>query len=240
MLSDVKFPRWAPRALRPAPEVLTRARQFAIERFKGRFDQAMEIPGWLHPDQASMLCYLADQCPAGPIVEIGSFKGKSTVFLATGAKPDATVFAVDPHILTLMGSRQDRAKAEADGVENTGSSWERFQQTLTEWGAIDRVSPIREFSYDARKNWNDPIALLWIDGDHSYDGVKQDIDDWAPLVVKNGYIAFHDTRPKGDHIGVRRAIVSSGLLDHLGFETVVELRNAWFLKRTRGGVESQS
>jgi FkbM family methyltransferase len=61
--------------------------------------------------------------------------------------------------------------------------------------ARGRVHWIRQFSHDARSGWTTPIDLLFIDGDHSYDGIRRDWDDWTPLVREGGHVALHDAHP---------------------------------------------
>ena len=236
MATDIKHPAWLPRAFRPTPSLLRQSRAFTRSVLGADLDKALRIPGWLHADQAALLCYVAGICPDGPIVEIGSFKGKSTVFIAKGMKATNKLYAIDPHIFTEIGSRQDRAAAKHSDNDNASgdTSWSTFNNTLTTWGIADKVTIIREFSHDARADFNDPIAMLWIDGDHVYDAVRKDIEDWVPLTMSSGFVAFHDTHPK--HLGypggsVLSAIKDSGMLDSGDFESFLQLRNAWILRR---------
>ena len=94
--SQVKYPRWLPPGFRPVPSRLSEARLYASTAFGQKWRAATQVAGWLHQDQAAMLCHLAKLAPEGPIVEIGSFRGKSTVFLASGMKDSNRVFAIDP------------------------------------------------------------------------------------------------------------------------------------------------
>ena len=77
--------------------------------------------------------------------------------------------------------------------------------------------------------------MLWIDGDHTYDAVRQDIDDWTPFVAIGGFAAFHDTKSKYGRdlaVEVRRAIMGSAMTTSGEFETYLELRNLWIFRRT--------
>jgi len=229
MTTDVKYPQWLPKWLRPAPLDLKRARTFTEEFFADRLESVHRIPGWLHPDQAAMLCHLARICPDGPIVEIGSFKGKSTVFLAVAKKETNSLTSIDPHILTVSGDKRDR-EAECTSEK---TSWDAFNGTLNDWNIEDEVSVVRDFSYNVSGQWSDPIAFLWIDGDHRYEGVVRDIGDWVEKVQPGGFVGFHDTHPNhAGHGGPRRAILEAGCLAPRGFETYLELRNAWFFRRS--------
>lgn len=132
------------------------------------------------------------------ILEIGSYRGKSCAMLALGSAADAStppghVTAIDPHM-----------RAEGAGATAYCDEDERvFHETMARLGVADRVTHIVKTSADARPDWPDtPIDLLWIDGDHSYEGVKRDLTDWAPLVTPGGILACHDYAHRE---GVRRA-----------------------------------
>lgn len=237
MASDVKFPRWLPRALRPTPPRLAEARQYLGVTLGDDLDQALAVPGHLHADQAALLCHAAKICPDGPIIEIGSFKGRSAVFIARGMKPTNHLHAIDPFMGGAIGSRRDRAESQASGLDGDYGYelWETFNRSLDRLGVTERVTPIRALSQDARTDWSAPVAMVWIDGDHRYDGVRRDIEDWTPLVMPGGFAAFHDTHPaySGHPTGcVRKAIIDSGLATGGTFETYLELRNLWMFRRS--------
>jgi hypothetical protein len=226
--SDVKFPKWLPYWARPIPPALREARAFAAQILGDRLEAATRIPGWLHPDQAALLSHLAHLCPAGPIVEIGSFRGKSTVFLASAMKETNSLTAIDPHQFSPTKGGGDSQADEKEGE----TSWEDFQRTLLAWGFDGVVKVVRDLSHAVAPNWNEPIAFLWIDGDHRYEGVSRDIADWVDFVMPGGFVGFHDTHSgHAGHGGPRRALRDVGYLADRGFETWLELRNAWFFRR---------
>jgi hypothetical protein len=214
--------------VRPIPPRLREARDFTDEVFGETLAAARRIPGWLHPDQAAMVCHLARLCPDGPIVEIGSFKGKSTVFIARAMKKTNRLTAIDPHLLTYAGDERD-----LDGrYRNEVTSWDDFQRTLHEWKLQDTVDVVRDYSHEVVKRWNAPIAFLWIDGDHREESVSRDIADWIDRVAPGGFAGFHDTHPgHAGHGGPRKALEKARFLADHGFETWLELRNAWFFRR---------
>ncbi|GAB4518223.1 MAG: hypothetical protein Tsb0013_22410 [Phycisphaerales bacterium] len=122
---------------------------------------------------------------ASTVVEIGSFRGKSCVLMLEGAKAhgntDVRITCIDPHEPTHFGTFKDE-------------DHEAFEATIAQHGFTDRVHHLRMYSHDARQKWDGPpIDVLWVDGDHSYEGAKTDFVDWAPLVRPGGVIAAHDT-----------------------------------------------
>jgi hypothetical protein len=119
------------------------------------------------------------------ILEIGSYKGKSTVGLASiaqryGLEP---VVAVDPHT----------APAATDyGHGTQQSSWDDFRASLRTAGVENAVEAHRAYSRDLAGGWSRPIRFLWIDGDHTYRGAKEDIDLFRPHLVPGAIVAMHD------------------------------------------------
>lgn len=156
---------------------------------KRTIDQAWEatkqIPGYLLENEAKFLGVLAAITPAkGAIVEIGSYRGRSTVMLAKVAAHYGlgSVVAIDPHnspILLGPGSLKR-------------SSYDDFLESLRIAGIEKNVEPHVAYSTDVSATWTRPIRLLWIDGDHSYKGAKADLDGFLPHLAPNGVVALHD------------------------------------------------
>jgi hypothetical protein len=123
----------------------------------------------------------------GVIVEIGSFKGKSTVMLGKLAERYGLgpVIAIDPHNFHNSELEEHRTGPGA-------TSYDEFLANLKNAGVADFVEVHRAFSSDVAKSWNRPIRFLWIDGDHSYRGAKADLDNFLPHVVPSGFVALHD------------------------------------------------
>src|SRR5207244_8436227 len=78
------------------------------------------------------------------------------------------------------------------GLGSQTSSFEDFRHTLARAGLTDHVEVHRAFSRELAADWNRPIRLLWIDGDHTYPGAKQDLDLFAPHLAPGGVVALHD------------------------------------------------
>lgn len=157
------------------------------------WDSAKNIPGFLLEDEARFLGMAAASLPSteGAIVEIGSFKGKSTVMLAIiarhyGLGPTiAPVTAIDPHNFNNTELHSHRTTEDA-------TSFHEFIANLQAAGVADIVDVRRAFSHDVAQQWNTPIRFLWIDGDHTYAGAKQDFDDFMPHVLPGAIVALHD------------------------------------------------
>lgn len=149
---------------------------------------ASKVPGFLAEDEARFLGMAAACAPRnGSIVEIGSFKGKSTVMLAKVSQHYklGRVVAIDPHNFNDPELEEYRTVPDA-------SSYDEFLQNLHVAGVSDFVDIRRAFSKDVSAMWNSPIRFLWIDGDHTYPGAKSDFDGFFRHLEPQGIVAFHD------------------------------------------------
>jgi MMP 1-O-methyltransferase len=134
-----------------------------------------DVPGWLTDEEGEALYELAKRCSGrGAIVEIGSWKGKSTICLGLGSKAGSSVrvYAIDPHADYRFGD----FKANVERAE-----------------IAELVTPIPSLSQAAANDFHEPIELLFVDGSHDEALVREDFDKWVPKVVDGGWVAFHDT-----------------------------------------------
>lgn len=171
----------------------------------------------IDPDQSitnlegRFLYQMAKLCPPnGVIVEIGSWKGRSTIWLAKGSQAGAKVkiYAIDPHTGSGWHKKRTRTKI-----------WTQpeFLANLKKARVNKLVTPLVKTSAQARLSWgNKPIALLFIDGDHDYPLVKKDFQLWTPLVMPYGVIAFHDSDWSGPKQVLREDIYCSNNFGHIG------------------------
>lgn len=144
------------------------------------------VEGYLSPNEIRFLALLA-ACPTaeGEILEIGSFKGKSTIILAKSSAlaDNAPVHAVDPMI----------APSETDpDLGGAESSFPDFQKNIRAQGVEDRIDLHQMFSSELARDWERPLRLLWIDGDHTYRGTKLDFDGFARHLADGAIVAIHD------------------------------------------------
>ncbi len=137
-------------------------------------------------------------------VEIGSARGKSTCFVgfALSENGSGKLYAIDPHCQTDWN--------DIDAVD----SFDILHRNLAACGVSDFVEVLRDRSDVVAASWTRKIDILFIDGDHSYEGVKRDWELFVPFVKPYGLVIFHDTiwdlRPNetGDRpeIGVPRFV----------------------------------
>ena len=174
---------------------------------------ADNIDGFLGSREGPVLYDLARKCSrTGSIVEIGSWKGKSTIWLGKGSKSGngATIYAIDPH----TGSNEHK--------EKYGKVWtfEQFKQNITSAEVDDVIIPILGTSEEASKNLDQPVELIFIDGAHDYDSVKLDFEVWFPKIIDGGIVAFHDRQWPGV-----RKVIEESVLKSRNFKNVKLVRN---------------
>ena len=160
------------------------------------------VQGYLRPEEGYALMLLAAHGSGqGEIVEIGSFLGRSTCWLAHGARSAGRekVTAVDH----FLGSKEHQAGKgfECDALVKEGTTYNQFIENLRRMKLKGQVRPVRADSVTAAQAWKKLIRLLFIDGDHRYEAAKRDFDTWSGFVIPGGYVVFHDV---GSWPGVTR------------------------------------
>lgn len=143
-------------------------------------------------EEGACLAGLARQVPAGQcIVEIGSFRGRSMAFLATGSHygKRVPVYCIDLWLEArkLVGKRKG-ARFPAIYDPKTRA---RFDARAEAYGH-GLVTPIMGDSPVVAQMWTQPVGLLFVDGAHDYDAVKADLTAWLPHCTATATIAFHD------------------------------------------------
>jgi MMP 1-O-methyltransferase len=154
-----------------------------MEELKKR---AGSVDGWLTDPEGECLYRLARHCTGeGVIVEIGSWKGRSTLWLGWGSKAGkrARVYAIDPHTGSSEHQERDRHV----------HTLEEFKGNIAQAGLDEIVIPVVETSAAAARRFALPVELIFIDGAHEYDLVRLDFESWFPKVLEGGIMAFHDT-----------------------------------------------
>jgi len=144
------------------------------------------IGGWLTDKEGELLFNLAKECKGkGVIVEVGSWKGKSTICLGKGSKEgkQVKIYAIDPH----TGS------AETQKEYGKIYTFEEFKKNIKNAEIDDIIVPFVKTSKEVAKDFDKPVELIFIDGGHEYEFVKLDFDLWFPKVINGGTMAFHDS-----------------------------------------------
>jgi MMP 1-O-methyltransferase len=140
----------------------------------------------------------AQHCPGRPFVEIGSYCGRSTVWLGAAAKAAGTVlFAVDHH----RGSEENQAGWEwhdptvVDPVVGQMETLPFFRHNIFAAGLEESVIAVVGRSPTVARHWAAPCAFLFIDGGHGVEPARQDYLGWTPHVAPGGTLAIHDVFP---------------------------------------------
>lgn len=157
------------------------------------------VKGFLDPHEGAALYEHALAVAAlGPCLEIGSYCGKSTVYLGSACKKaNSILFAVDHH----RGSEEHQLGEEYhdpalyDSQFEKMDSFREFRHTLARSRLEDWVVPIVAPSQLAARYWSTPLSFVFIDGGHSMAAALADYRCWAPHVVRGGWLAIHDVFP---------------------------------------------
>jgi len=165
-----------------------------------------DVDGWLTDAQARRLWTAASRVAAGAqVVEIGSFRGRSTIVLARAVPEGTSVVAIDPHAGNDRGPQEIRGFEEAAEEDHAV-----FHRNVEQAGVADRVRHVRRFSADALDEVEGEIEVLYIDGAHRFGPARDDIVQWGRRVAPGGRLLMHDSFSS---IGVTLALLSSLAVD---------------------------
>ena len=155
-----------------------------------------DVKGFLDHAEGRRLYSLAlDAGRYGPCLEIGSYCGKSALYLGAACRENRTVlFSIDHH----RGSEEQQPGQVYFDPElwspHRGAidTFAFFRRTIERAGLEDVVLPLVCRSAVAARFWQTPLSLVFIDGGHAFDSVKADFLGWADHLVPGGYLLFHD------------------------------------------------
>jgi predicted O-methyltransferase YrrM len=166
----------------------------------------MSAPEWLHelagfdqPVERDELYRLAGKVPANlAIVELGTYQGKGTCFLAAGARAGkgAFVWTVDPWDLPGERSTTGAGPRPENPIDYTDPAHrETAVRQVVNAGLSGQVTFVQDFSSHAGRIWSGPpVGLLFIDGDHREPAVRRDFAAWEPHLAPGAVIAWDDHR----------------------------------------------
>jgi predicted O-methyltransferase YrrM len=149
------------------------------------------------PDDEGLALHAAgrDGGSVGPLLEVGSYCGKSAVYLGAAARAgDTVLFSVDHH----RGSEENQAGWEHHDPEVVDPDTGRmdtlpfFRRTIERAGLEDAVVAVVGDSSVIAANWRTPLGLVFVDGGHALDVVLADYEAWSPHVAEGGVLVFHD------------------------------------------------
>ena len=154
------------------------------------------IKGFLDEDEGRRLYEVALEAGRlGPCLEIGSYCGKSTVYLGTACKEAGSIlFSIDHH----RGSEEQQPGQEYFDPElfdaQTGcvDTFKNFRKTIATADLEDTVVPMVCKSEVAARLWATPLSLVFIDGGHTYEAAFTDYNAWAGHIIPGGYLLIHD------------------------------------------------
>lgn len=161
--------------------------------------------GFLDPDEGRHLYdigLLASKI--GPCLEIGSYCGKSAIYLGSACRENNSVlFSIDHH----RGSEEQQPGEEYFDPELFDYRFFQpdtlgfFRQTLASANLEDTVVPIVSTSGTTARLWSTPLGLVFIDGGHSFETASTDYHCWANHIMPGGYLLIHDIFKNPDEGG---------------------------------------
>lgn len=194
------------------------------------------VKGFLHPDEGLALHDAAlGVADVGAVLEVGSYCGRSTVWIGTACRSTGNVlFAVDHH----RGS-EEHQRGEAyhdpdlfDPEAVVMNSFPEFRRTLERAGLNDVVVPVVATSALAARRWSTPLGMVFIDGGHSEAAAFTDLDSWAPHVATGGILAIHDLFERPEDGGQAPWKIYQAALASGGFEALPQVRTLGLLRRS--------
>ena len=158
-----------------------------------------QVKGFLEKQEAESLYQFAKKYSSlGPCLEIGSYCGKSAVYLGAAIKENNQIlYSIDHH----KGSEEQQPGEEffdPDLLDETGKGINTlpfFLETLDKADLRDNVVPIVSTSVEASEVWLEPLAMIFIDGGHTDQAANDDYEVWHPHIIKGGLLAIHDVFP---------------------------------------------
>jgi len=154
------------------------------------------IKGFLDPEEGQGLYDIALQASRmGPCLEIGSYCGKSAVYLGSACRQNGAIrFSIDHH----RGSEEQQPGEEyfdpslLDFSTLTPNTLPLFRRSLALAGLEETVVPIVSCSHIVARSWATPLSLVFIDGGHAFETARTDYECWAPHMMPGGWLLIHD------------------------------------------------
>ncbi len=160
------------------------------------FELIQEVKGFLDEEEGLFLFQTAKEAgQRGPCLEIGSYCGKSAIYLGLGCKAhQGILFSIDHH----RGSEEQQPGEQyfdpdlVDPVSGRLDTFPFFRRTIEKAGLEGTIVPMVCESALAARGWSMPLSLVFIDGGHSFESAYQDYQNWARHILPGGYLLIHD------------------------------------------------
>ena len=197
--------------------------------------KASEIKGFLDEREADYLYKLAlVASKKGPCLEIGSYCGKSAIYIGSACKMNGSaLFSIDHH----CGSEEQQpgeSYFDADLLDReTGEidTLRLFRKTIIDFNLEDTVIPVIGRSEIVGRTWQTALGLVFIDGSHAYESVLIDYQTWSKHLIPGGYLVFHDIFPDPAQGGQAPYQVYQMALASLLYEELPMFKSLGILKR---------
>jgi predicted O-methyltransferase YrrM len=201
-------------------------------------EHARAAKGFMPEDEGLLLHrYARERLPHGPVLEVGTYCGKSAIYLGAAAREvGGTVFTVDHH----RGSEENQAGWEHHDptlvVPELGlmDTLPVFRTTLAHAGLEDQVVAVVGRSTTVSGHWRTPLSMLFIDGGHAEVHAQNDYSGWAPWIARDGLLVIHDVFPDPADGGQPPYHVFLRALAGGAFTEVEALGSVRVLRRTAG------
>jgi MMP 1-O-methyltransferase len=164
-------------------------------------EHARAAKGFMPEDEGDLLYRIAcERLPHGPALEVGTYCGKSGIYLGAAARqagPESVVFTVDHH----RGSEENQAGWEhhdptvVDQELGLMDTLGQFRKNIARAGLEDHVVAVVGASTTVARHWRTPLSLLFIDGGHGEQPARDDFEGWPRWVDAGGLLAIHDVFP---------------------------------------------
>ena len=160
---------------------------------------ALAAKGFMPPDEGELLHRLAlERLPHGPALEVGTYCGKSSIYLGAAARATGgTVFTVDHH----RGSEENQQGWEyhdaslVDPEVGLLDTLPTFRRTIAAAGLEEQVVAVVGRSTTVSAHWRTPLSLLFIDGGHTDEHAGNDYVGWGRWVANGATMVIHDVFP---------------------------------------------
>ena len=195
--------------------------------------------GFMPPPKAWPCTTRPRATPRGPVLEVGSYCGKSTIYLAAAAREAGQlVVTVDHH----RGSEEHQPGWEyhdpglVDPATGRLDTLPRLRATLAAAGVEDDVVVVVGRSAEVARLWRTPLGMVFIDGGHTDAAAVTDYEGWAPWVAPGGVLAIHDVYPDPADGGQAPYRIYQRALKSGAFTEVPGLGSLRLLERTGDGI----